>query len=126
MSERKAEMVSHAIKQGMDPGEAEHLVDANDSIVVGIQLPPNVAAEYVPKLAKIGMLTGPVRFYICIANDRKERVADLLSDGGKEELTQEWDYSCADEGLPAAVERIKGGFPGLSSDDKPPEGSKPN
>jgi len=127
MSEKEAEMIAHAIKQGMDPEEAEHLVLSKDSILVGIQLPPEVAADYLPKLAKIGMLTGAVRFYLCLANDRKEKVADLLSDGGKEKLVQEWDYSVADEGISAAVDRIKQGFEGVDGlDTLIPEGQKVN
>jgi hypothetical protein len=124
MSERRDETIAYAIQQGMDPEEAEHLVDTkDDSLIVGVQLPPYAAPEIMVELAKIGMLTGPVRFYICVAGDRKDLMTEIMSDGDKDKVVQEWDYSTADEGVDAAVARIRKGFVG-GGDIELPEGSE--
>ena len=126
MSEREDEMVAHAIQLGMDPEEAEHLVATKkDSIIVGVELPPHAAVEIITELSKIGMLSGPVRFYICVAKDRKGLMTEIMTDGGKEKLVQEHDYSLADESAEAAVRRVRKGYVG-SAEIKIPEGSEPN
>lgn len=72
------------LERGMDQKEAGKFLDGRNVITKGLQLPAEHALELMNQMVKYGMFTGPVRFFVVIAEDNEQRLLDLLNSTGED------------------------------------------
>lgn len=84
MTTSKEKNLKMLLDHGMDRKEAEKFLDGRNVITKGLQLPAEHALELMNKISKYGMFTGPVRFFVVIAEDNEQRLLDLLNSTGED------------------------------------------
>lgn len=78
----KEEGMKMLLDHGMDEEEAKKFLDGRKTMTKGLQLPAQEALALMNKMAEFGMFTGPVRFYIVLAEDNEQRLIDLIESTG--------------------------------------------
>jgi len=81
---KRNEGIEFLIARGQTRENAETFIDSKDIQTKGLQLPPESAMEVMTELTKMGLLVGPVRFYVKIPVEHERALLGALeavSDG---------------------------------------------
>ena len=84
----KKEGMKLLLGQGMSEEEAVKFLDGRKVTAKGLQLPPDQALDLMNKMSEFGMLTGPVRFYVMVTEDNAQRLRDLITNNGQEQVVE--------------------------------------
>ena len=97
MSTKKEEGMKMLLDHGMNKEEAVKFLDGRKVMTKGLQLPAQEALALMNKMAEFGMFTGPVRFFIVVAENNEQRLLDLLNSTGHD-VALEGRFNTADMG----------------------------
>jgi hypothetical protein len=85
-------------ERGMDPEEIEKFIGDGELATIGVQVPPDKALGMMQDIVKFGLLAGPIRFFVLLPAENRERLREIVAREGQEPLiienfaSQEGDY----------------------------------